>query len=82
METNNNPMKVPTKTTIQPRVIDLRGPEGNAFYLLGYVDLVGKRMQWSPSRIERVKRQMMSGDYQNLVQVFAQEMGEMVVLRK
>jgi hypothetical protein len=62
-------------------VIDLRGPEGNAFYLLGYVDLVGKRQQWSPSRIERVKREMMSGDYQNLVEVFAREMGDLVVIR-
>ena len=48
------------------RVIDLQGPMGNAFALMGYAD--------------DFLRQMMSGDYENLVRIFEENFGDYVEL--
>jgi hypothetical protein len=59
-------------------VIDLSGPQGNAFYLLGiakkYAIQIGKTSQ----EIESLMKEMKSSDYENLVEVFDRNFGDYV----
>lgn len=63
------------KAHAAPRVIDLSGPDGNAFALLGQARAWGKQLGWSPERIKALQEEMTSGDYDNLVQVMDREFG-------
>lgn len=60
--------------------IDLSGPEGNAFVLLGYVSNLGKQLGWDRDRIRGVQSEMQSGDYENLLTVFDREFGDYIDL--
>ena len=66
--------KRPQKTKIE---IDLMGPEGNAFALLGIAkDLCHKTgIEWEP-----VKNEMTSGDYENLIDVLDRHFGHVIVM--
>ena len=61
------------------RVIDLQGPQGNAFALMAYADdflrQMGRRHEFNAMRTE-----MMSGDYDNLIRIFEKNFGEYVTL--
>lgn len=63
----------------EPRklVIDLTGPDGNAFALIGRAKSLARQLSkdWKP-----IQERMTSGDYENLVQVFDDEFGEYVNL--
>lgn len=61
------------------RVIDLTGPEGNAFVLMGYARNFCKQLGRDSKPIID---SMMSGDYENLVAVFDREFGDFVVLER
>lgn len=56
--------------------IDLRGPQGNAFGLLGTAQRAMKDLDYDRVRIDEVMAEMTSGDYHNLVEVFERELGE------
>jgi hypothetical protein len=63
----------------RPITIDLTGPQGNAFYLMG----VARRN----ARVfgldgDAILAEMQSGDYENLVQVFDNYFGEFVILER
>lgn len=60
-------------------VIDLTGPDGNAFALMGYASDFAKQLG-----IERgpIITEMMSGDYENLLQVFDRYFGDFVILER
>ena len=61
------------------RVIDLQGPQGNAFALMAYAEdflrQMGRRHEFNAMRSE-----MMSGDYNNLIRIFEENFGEYVTL--
>ena len=61
------------------RIIDLQGPQGNAFALMAYADdflrQMGRRDEFNAMRTE-----MMSGDYNNLIRIFEENFGEYVTL--
>ena len=57
--------------------IDLTGPEGNAFHLLGLAKKWGDALNMDTSEIIS---QMRSGDYENLVSVFDKYFGHFVTL--
>lgn len=59
--------------------IDLTGPEGNAFVLLGYAKRFAKQLDMDHRPIHE---DMMSGDYEHLLQVFDKYFGEFVVLER
>jgi len=61
------------------RVIDLTGPEGNAFYLLGAARNLAKQLGLDSAKI---MAEMTSGDYENLIQVFDRYFGDYVVLER
>jgi hypothetical protein len=59
--------------------IDLTGPDGNAFCLMGYARRFCKQMgkDFGP-----IQNEMMSGDYENVVKVFDREFGSFVILER
>jgi hypothetical protein len=57
--------------------IDLTGPQGNAYFLLGTADNLAKQLGLDAIQI---KLEMMSGDYENLVQTFDNYFGRIVTL--
>jgi len=66
--------KRPKKTKIE---IDLLGPEGNAFALLGIArDLAIKLdLDWN-----YIHTEMTSGDYENLLQVMEHYFGDLIIM--
>ena len=63
-------------------VIDLTGPDGNAFALMGYANRFAKDLDYSKQEIEDLMKKMQSGDYENLLKVFDDEFGEFVILER
>ena len=67
--------------SVMPRTskiqVDLSGPQGNAFYLLG---LAKSLCDASDVEYEEVYRGMTSGDYEHLLQVFDAHFGDIVDL--
>jgi hypothetical protein len=67
-------IKPKIKRTIE---IDLTGPEGNAFNLLGLASRLAKQLGLDGKKIQN---EMMVGDYENLVKTFDKYFGEFVIL--
>lgn len=67
------------KQNATENVIDLTGPEGNAFVLMGYATRFAKQLGLDSSVIIE---EMRSGDYENLVQVFDNYFGDFVILER
>ena len=57
--------------------IDLSGPAGNAFSMLGYANKLAKELGKDGKAITA---EMQSGDYENLISVFDREFCEFVDL--
>lgn len=60
-----------------PVEIDLTGPEGNAFSLIATAGNLAKQLDLDKKKIQG---EMMSGDYEHLLQVFDKYFGEYVTL--
>ena len=60
--------------------IDLTGPQGNAFFLLGTASKLGRQLGLDSDEIGIILRQMRSGDYENLINVFDRNFGDFVTL--
>jgi hypothetical protein len=61
----------------QNMTIDLDGPDGNAFILLGKAGSLGKQLGYD---VDAILSEMKSGDYINLVQTFESYFGDIVTL--
>ena len=61
----------------QPITIDLTGPKGNAFFLLGQAEQWAKQLNldW-----DEINKDMTSGDYEHLVEVFDKHFGSFCTL--
>lgn len=62
-----------------PIVIDLTGPEGNAYCLMGYARKFANQLGLDASAITT---EMMAGNYDNLLEVFDSYFGDFVILEK
>lgn len=60
-----------------PVEIDLTGPEGNAYVLLGFAKKLARALDID---YNVVHTRMTEGDYENLVNVFDEYFGEFVIL--
>ena len=60
-------------------IIDLTGPDGNAFALMGYARQFAKQLGLDSNKIIN---EMTSGDYENLLQVFDENFGSFVILER
>jgi len=66
----------------QPRtetVIDLTGPEGNAFVLMIYAKRFAKQLDLDG---DQIIDEMKAGDYENLIEVFDGYFGDFVILER
>lgn len=60
-------------------VVNLTGPDGNAFALLGMAQKFAKQLDLDS---EKILEEMKSGDYENLIEVFDSYFGDFVILEK
>lgn len=58
-------------------VIDLTGPQGNAFYLLGMAKKLANQLDFPQ---DFIMNEMQSGDYEKLINVFDHYFGSVVTL--
>ena len=72
-------MVIRAKEIAQEIVIDLTGPDGNAYALMGYAQRYARQLNLDGKAIIA---EMMSGDYENLVEVFDKHFGDYVILER
>ena len=72
-------MAIKSKDMTKKRVIDLTGPDGNAFFLLGTASKLCKEMGIYDTL---VVDDMMSGDYEHLINTFDTYFGDIVDLER
>ena len=61
-------------------VIDLNGPDGNAMVLLSYASRLGRDLGFTREQKEEIHKEMISGDYDHLVETFDKHFGAHVDL--
>ena len=66
------------KIDVRPE-INLLGPEGNAFVLMGYADQWSRQMGFKSEKKDAIIKDMMSGDYEHLLSVLEEHFGEHVI---
>jgi len=68
----------------QPKqiVIDLTGPNGNAFALIGLAQKLAKQLDYQPNERGELTAEMMGGDYEHLLEVFEKNFGDFVILER
>ena len=70
------------KTIPHDVVIDLDGPDGNAFVLLGTAKRFAKQLCYENTEIDSMLKDMQSSDYDNLLKVFDKHFGDFVILER
>ena len=65
-----------------PIVVDLTGPDGNAFALISLATRLAKQLGIDSHTINVIKTKMMSGDYEHLLKVFDKYFGDFVILER
>jgi hypothetical protein len=60
-------------------VIDLTGPDGNAFCLMAYAKKFARQLDLDGNQIVK---EMQSGNYENLVDTFDKYFGDYVILER
>ncbi len=69
----------PFDTETKP-VINLSGPEGNDFVLIGYARRLGEQLGYDKTAIDDIISEMEYGDYETLLQVFDRAFGDHVIM--
>jgi hypothetical protein len=64
---------------VSTTVIDLTGPQGNAFFLLGQAEQYARQLGLDG---DQIVTEMKSGNYENLVAVFDHYFGDYVILER
>lgn len=62
-----------------PIVVDLAGPQGNAFALLALAKRLSKQIGYD---FNDIQKEMTSGDYETLIEVFDEYFGDYVILEQ
>jgi hypothetical protein len=60
-------------------VIDLTGPQGNAFYLMGTAKQLAKQLELNGAEIVN---EMTAGNYEHLITTFDKYFGDYVILER
>ena len=72
-------MAIVSKDTTKKQVIDLTGPQGNAFFLLGTASKLCNQLEIDD---ELVLEEMKSGDYEHLINTFDNYFGSIIDLER
>ena len=75
-------MAILKKDKYKKQVIDLTGPDGNAYYLLGTAMNLCKQLELSSERTEEILDELKSSDYENLIKVFDKYFGKLIDLER
>ena len=75
-------MAIISKDTTRKQVIDLTGPDGNAYYLMGTACNLMKQLKFTPEEADGVLDEMKSSDYENLIKVFDKYFGSIIDLER
>ena len=75
-------MAILNKDKFRKRVIDLNGPDGNAFYLLGTAKSLCKQIGIGAERTTEILDEMRSDGYEHLIQTFDKYFGKLVDLER
>jgi len=60
--------------------VDLQGPGGNAFALMGLARKLGRELGWSQEKCNAIARTMRMSNYENLIKTFDEFFGDYVTL--
>jgi hypothetical protein len=63
-------------------VIDLSGPAGNAYALIGQAQRFAGNLAYTREETEEMVNDMMASDYEHLVEVFDKHFGDVVILER
>ena len=75
-------MAIICKSPYKKQVIDLTGPEGNAFYLLGTAMKLCKQIGFSELATQGILEDMKNGDYEHLITRFDYHFGDVIDLER
>ena len=75
-------MAILKKDTIRKQVIDLTGPQGNSFYLLGLAVKLCNQIGFSGLGTQGILEDMKNGDYEHLITRFDYHFGELIDLER
>ena len=75
-------MAILKKDKYKKQVIDLTGPDGNAFFLLGTAMKLCKQIGISSERTEEILDELKSSDYEHLIKTFDKYFGKLVDLER
>jgi hypothetical protein len=67
------------KKDVYEKIIDLTGPDGNAYALMGFATRFARQLNLDATQI---REEMMAGDYEHLVAVFDKYFGDYVTLER
>ena len=71
-------MAIKSKSEMSSEIeIDLTGPDGNAFALMGYAKNFSRQLGLD---FKEIQTEMTSGDYEHLLEVFEKHFGSFVTL--
>ena len=65
-----------------PYVIDLTGPQGTAFVLIGYAKQFARQLKLEDAEMRKIVTEMQESDYEHLVETFDKYFGEFVILER
>lgn len=71
----------PKKNRVQSIVMDIDGPSGNAYTLLGMAGHLCDELRWNEEKFKTIENEMKSGDYINLLKTFDKYFGDFVILK-
>ena len=72
-------MAIVSKDTTRKQVVDLTGPQGNSFYLLGLASKLCKQLEIED---DIILDDMRSADYEQLIDTFDNYFGDLVDLER
>ena len=75
-------MAILSKDTYRKPVIDLTGPQGNSFYLMGVSCNLMKQLDFTPEEADGVFEELKSGDYEHLIKTFDKYFGSVIDLER
>ena len=75
-------MAILKKDIYKKQVIDLTGPDGNAYFLLGTAMNLCKQIGISSVRTEEILDELKSSDYEHLITTFDKYFGKLVDLER
>lgn len=73
-------MSIKMKNPVTETVIDIDGPQGNAFALMASATDIGKQLGYNALDCATINKEMMQGDYVHLIKTFLKYFGKYVTV--